>query len=94
SKLNTIYTIKELKGNDAIISIKGTVQVSQKTEAQGMEFASNSTGGFTGELITDIKTGIVKQRNTTVETTGTVDVMGQQIPMTTKATTEITVKSM
>jgi len=94
TKSNTTYTIKELKGNDATVSVKGTMQVSQKAQAQNMEFTSNSTGSFNGDLIVDIKTGVVKQRNSTVETTGTVDIMGQQIPMTTKVTSESIVKSM
>jgi len=94
TKSNTTYTIKELKGNDATVSVKGTMQVSQKAQTQNMEFTSNSTGSFKGDLIVDIKTGIVKQRNSSVETTGTVDIMGQQIPMTTKVSSESFVKSM
>ena len=93
-KSNTTYTIKELKGNDATVTVKGSMQVNQKTEAQNMEVTSNSTGGFTGELIIDTKTGIVKRRNTALETTGTVEVMGQQIPMKTKVTSEIRVEGM
>jgi len=92
--LNTTYTVKELKGNDVTVSVKGTVQVNQDTEVQNMKFTTHSTGAFTGELIVDRKTGVVKQRNNTVETTGTIDIMGQQIPITTKVTTETTVKSM
>jgi len=93
-KSNTTYTIKELKGNDATVTVKGSMQVSKKAQAQNMEFTSNSTGGFTGELVIDTKTGVVKQRNTTLETTGSVEAMGQQIPMKTKVTSEITVESM
>jgi len=94
TKSNTIYTIKELKGNDATVSVKGTMQVSQKAQAQNMEFTTNSNGSFSGDLIVDTKTSVVKQRNSIVETTGTVDIMGQQIPMTTKVTSESIVKSM
>ena len=93
-KSNTTYTIKELKGNDATVTVKGSMQVSKKAQAQNMEFTSNSTGGFTGELVIDTKTGVVKQRNTTLETTGSVEAMGQQIPMKTKVTSEITIESM
>jgi len=94
TKLNTTYTVKELKGNDVTVSVKGTVQVNQDTEVHDMKFTTHSTGAFTGELIVDRKTGVVKQRNNTVETTGTIDIMGQQIPITTKVATETTVKSM
>jgi hypothetical protein len=94
TKSNTTYTIKELKGSDATVSVKGTMQVSQKAEAQNMEFTSNSAGSFSSDLIVDTKTNIVKQRNSTVETTGTVDIMGQQIPMTTKVTSQSIVKAM
>jgi len=94
TKSNTIYTIKELNGNDATVTLKGNVQSSQKTETQNMEVTNNSTGTFSGDMVIDIKTGIVKQRNTTIETTGTVEVMGQQIPMSTKVTSQTTIKSM
>jgi hypothetical protein len=93
-KSNLTYTIKELKGNDAVVSVKGTTQDSRKAEIQGMEFTNNSTGIINEELTVDIKSGIVKQRNSTIENTGTIDVMGQQIPMTTKVNSVITVKSL
>lgn len=93
TRSNMAYTIKDLKGNDATVSVKGTVQMSQKAEAQNMEFTNNSTGTLNGELIIDMKTGIIKQRNTTVETTGTMDIMGQQIPMATKIISETIIKN-
>jgi hypothetical protein len=93
SRSNMTYTIKELRGNDATVSVKGAMQMSQKAEAQNVEFTNNSTGTISGELVIDAKTGIIKQRNTAIETTGTVEVMGQQIPMTTKTTSQTTLRS-
>jgi hypothetical protein len=91
SRSNTVYTIKELKGSEALISIKGTLQLNNKAEAQGMEVTNSSSGTVTGDETVDISTGIIKHKTTTLETTGTVEAMGQEIPVTSKITSVITV---
>jgi Family of unknown function (DUF6263) len=91
SKSNTTYIIKELKGNEAIVAIKGTLQFNNKAETQGMEVTNTSTGKITGDATVDITSGIVKLRTTTLKTTGIVEAMGQEIPVTTKITSTTTV---
>jgi hypothetical protein len=91
SKSKTTYTIKEVKGNEALIDIKGTLQLNNKAEAQGMEVTNSSTGIVTGDETVDISTGIIKHKTTTLETTGTVQAMGQEIPVTSKITSVVTV---
>ena len=46
----------------------------------------------TGKIILDKKTGLLKQKTSNLEGAGTVEVMGQSIPMKTKATGSVTVK--
>ena len=82
---HTYYTIKELKGNEALIDIKGDVQISKKTQAEGMDINSSSTGTVTGDESINISTGIIRQKNTTIETKGNVELMGQQMPITTRS---------
>jgi hypothetical protein len=59
---------------------------------QGMEVTSTSTGVVNGDETVDVNTGIVKQKNTVLETKGTVHVMEQDIPVTTKITSVTTIK--
>lgn len=93
-KTVTTYTIKEMKGNEATISFTGTQATNKTVENQGTEVNVTMDAKVTGETIVDITTGIVKQKTTTIDGTGSADAMGQAIPMTTKITTTSTVKSM
>jgi len=90
----TNYTIKEIKGTTATISISGTEKRDTKMEMQGMEINTKTTGKFTGEEDVDINTGVILQNNTSSDTSGTISVMGQEIPTTVKATSLTTVKPM
>ena len=82
----TIYTVKEIKGNDAVVTITGTLNTNAKSQMQGMNIVNKSKGTLTGEEIMDITTGVIKERTTTLESTGTilVEAQGLEIPMTTK----------
>lgn len=90
----TTYTIKEIKGSEAIVTISGNLNADTKTEMQGMEISSKSSGKITGEEIVDLKTGLIKQKTTTLESSGNMEAMGQEIPMTTRLTSVSTVKNL
>lgn len=90
----TAYTVKEINGNEAIISFDGTLITNAKNESQGMEVTTKQSGTVKGEMVVDITTGILKEKKTNVETTGTLEMMGQEIPMTSKLTMTTTVKAM
>jgi len=93
-KKSTTYTIKEIKGSEAIVGISGNLNADTKTEMQGMEISSKSSGKITGEEIVDLKTGLIKLRTTTLESSGSMEAMGQEIPMTTRLTSVSTVKNL
>jgi hypothetical protein len=88
----TNYLVKEIKGNTATISISGTENRDTKMEMQGMEINTKTTGKFAGEESVDINTGVILQNNTSADASGTINVMGQEIPTTIKATSVTTVK--
>ena len=88
----TNYTVKEINGDTATLSISGTEKRETKMEMQGMEINTNTNGKFTGEEIVNITTGVISQNNTTAEASGTIKVMGQEIPTSVKATSATTVK--
>ncbi len=93
-KKSTTYTVKEIKGSEAIVTISGNLNADTKTEMQGMEISNKSSGKITGEEIVDLKTGLVKKRTTTLESSGNMQAMGQEIPMTTRLTSVSTVKNL
>lgn len=88
----TNYSIKELKGNTATISISGTENRDVKMEMNGMEINTKTIGKFTGEEMVDTKTGVILQNNLTADAKGTINVMGQEIPTTVSVTSVTTVK--
>lgn len=94
AKIHRIYTLKELKGNDATVTVAGTQSLNKTMENQGMEVNITLDSKITGDILVDISTGIIKQRTIIVEGAGNVDAMGQAIPMTTKATSTSVVKSL
>ncbi len=93
-KKSTTYTVKEIKGSEAIVTISGNLNADTKTEMQGMEISNKSSGKITGEEIVDLKTGLVKKRTTILESSGNMQAMGQEIPMTTRLTSVSTVKNL
>ena len=84
----TTYTVKEIKGNDAVVTISGILNTDAKSQMQGMDIINRSKGNLKGEEIIDINTGVIKERTTTLESTGTtlIQAQGLEIPMTTKVT--------
>ncbi len=93
-KKSTTYKIKEINGSEATVDISGTLNADTKTEMQGMEISGNSTGKLKGEEVVDLKTGLVKHRTTTLESSGNMQAMGQEIPMTTKLISVSTAKNL
>jgi Family of unknown function (DUF6263) len=86
------YTLKEIKGLDAIVMLNSTINMSGKRDVQGNEMTFNFKNTATGEIIIDAKTGLVKQKTTTTTTNGNVEVMGMSIPITGTATAVTMVK--
>lgn len=92
---STTYTVKEIKGTDAVITITGILNTDAKSQMQGMDIVNKSKGNLKGEEILDITTGVIKERTTTLESAGTISIesQGLEIPMTTKVTFVSSVKS-
>lgn len=90
----TTYTVKEIKGNNAVITITGILNTDAKSQMQGMDIVNRSKGNLIGEETFDITTGVIKERTTTLESTGNISIeaQGLEIPMTTKVTFVSTVK--
>ncbi len=87
------YTIKAVNGNNATVLLTGKQITKKKVEQQGMEINVSMEGKLSGEGIVDMNTGLVKQKTTIMDGTGSAEVMGQSIPVTTKVTTTTTVKT-
>lgn len=87
------YTIKEVNGSTATVSLTGKQVTKKKVEQQGMEINVSMEGILSGEGTVDMSTGLLKQRTMVMDGTGIAEIMGQTMPVTTKVTTTTTVKS-
>ncbi len=90
----TNYTVKAINGNLATLSMAGDMTSDTKMEQQGMEITTKTTGKFSGEEKVDITTGVIQSNTTTVDASGTIGVMGQELPTSSKVTSATTVKLM
>jgi len=90
----TNYIVKEINGNMATLSVSGTESRDTKMEMKGMEISTKTQGTFSGEETIDITTGVILQNNSTMDASGNISVMGQEIPTKVKAVSVTTVKPM
>jgi len=83
-KTVTAYKVVEVKGDEATISMDGTVTQNGQVENQGMTIDMNVQGKSKGNFIMEVATGVIKKRVAEVNATGSMEVAGQSIPFTMK----------
>jgi hypothetical protein len=91
-KMVRSYTLKSVTGNEAVIQSTIVATGTNKLNFQEMEFEVKSETKTNGEIVTDISTGLVKKRTTVADITGSIQMMGQDMPISAKATTTNTYK--
>ena len=85
-KVLRTYTLKSITGNEAVIKSDIISTSVNKLNFQEMEFDIKSETKTIGEIITDISTGLVKKRTSTADINGSIQMMGQDMPISAKAT--------
>ena len=91
-KVVRTYTLKSVTGKEAVIQLNMVMDAASTLSTQGMEVEFNSTTKTTGEIITDIETGLVKKKTTQAVISGSFQLMGQAVPINAKANSTITYK--
>ncbi len=81
------FTLKSITGNEAVIQIKAVTTSVNKLNFQEMEFEVKSETKTNGETVTDMSTGLVKKRTRVADITGSIQMMGQDMPITAKSST-------
>ncbi len=81
------YTLKSINGSEAALQIDIISSATNKLDFQGMEFEIKTKTKTKGEVITDINTSLVKKRTTSSDITGSFQMMGQDMPVTSTVTT-------
>ncbi len=86
------YTVSNITASEVLIEYisEGTTKKKQEVGG-GMEMDVNLKNKTTGTITLDKKSGLLKQRTVDSQGAGTMEVMGQSIPMKSKITGTITV---
>ncbi len=79
------YKFISLEKDLATISIKTITAGTNTIEANGMQFDFSMNSKASSELIVNIKTSLVQKRNATADISGNIDMMGQSMDITSKA---------
>lgn len=82
------YKVVSITGNEALISMDGTVARSGEMEQNGMTLNMNMTGTSKGDFTMEVGSGLVKKRSLVIDATGSLEAGGQSIPFTMKLITE------
>ena len=92
TKMVRTYTLKSITGNEAMIASVIVATGKNKLNFQEMEFEVKSETKTNGEIVMDKSTGQVKKRTNVADITGSIQMMGQDMPISAKATTTSTYK--
>ena len=91
-KINTVYTLSAITDSTIEVDFKETSVTVSKAEMMGSETATTMNNSTTGKYILDKATGILREKTYTTESNGSTEIMGTTLPITSRATTTITVK--
>lgn len=80
-KIMRTYTLKSLTGGEAVIQMDIKTKAVNKLDFQGMEFEIKTESKTKGEIFTDAQTSLVKKKTSISEITGTLQMMGQDMPI-------------
>jgi hypothetical protein len=92
NKVTTTYTLKQIDGTTATVSFAGLQSSSRKVEQMGTEVTVNMESKISGEAIVNTATGVIREKKTSMEGTGSTEIMGQSMPISNKVTITTTVK--
>ena len=91
-KMTTNYTIASINDSTVVVEFTGTANSTSKAEMMGMETSTTMNSKTKGNIILDRRTGIIRQKTSFTDSNGSMEVMGTNLPMTSKTTSVIDVK--
>lgn len=91
-KTVTIYTLKSLTADGALVSFTGTMSKNGNIEQNGMELQMDMTATSKGEALYDSGSGLLKTTTSSSDIKGTLGVMGQNVPLSGTVTANVVAK--
>lgn len=91
-KLKRMYTLNSIANKQAAVTVNSMLDVNKTMQLQGMDMNAVMTSKIVSAVLVDVLSNIQKENKSTMDVTGTIDVMGQSVPITAKATSVTSVK--
>ena len=82
----TTYTLSSITDSTILVDLKGTSSFITKSEMMGMQTSTTMNNTYTGNVIIDKATGIIRQKTINATSTGSTEAMGGTMPITSKTT--------
>jgi hypothetical protein len=91
-KSTTAYTLSAITDSTYVIDLKGSSNTITKAETMGTETITRLMNEFTGTIILDRTTGLIREKTLNTESHGTTEVMGGVLPVTSRVKVEMKVE--
>jgi len=82
----TTYTLSAITDSTILVDLKGISSFVTKSEMMGMQTSTTMNNTYTGNVIIDKATGIIRQKTINATSTGSTEAMGGTMPVTSKTT--------
>ena len=86
-KVRRTYNFRSSADSGAVVQLNTAIESSGTVAMMGVSMEMNTTTQTTSDILVDVATGLVKRKTTDAEVTGNMQVMGQAVPISAKATT-------
>ena len=86
------YTLSDITPTGIVLDYTSNSNTDIKSDMMGMEATTHMVNNSKGKITIDRASGILKNKTAETESNGTVDIMGQSIPIKTKTNLTINVK--
>ncbi len=87
----TNYKLSAITDSTYVIELTENAATTTKATIMGAESTTSMTNKTTGTIILSRQTGILKEKKLATESSGTTNIMGMPLPVTSKSSTVITV---
>ena len=93
-KMKRAYTLNSIANKVAAVTINTVMDINKTMQVQGMDMNAVMTSKINSAVLVDVPSNIQKENKSTMEVVGTIDLMGQSVPITAQATSVTSVKAL
>lgn len=83
-RFSSTFTLSAITDTTILIDLTGTSTTVTRTDMMGMQITTRLNNTYTGTMVLDRKTGLLREKKVSTHSTGTTDGMGGATPVTTQ----------